>query len=58
MAMFKLIPLLCTHVYLYMFSRVHPPSDMVQRVLRWERQKRCCGRKKGPRFMAEKCCYH
>jgi hypothetical protein len=24
--MFKLIPLLCTHVYLYMFSTVHPPS--------------------------------
>ena len=25
-AVFKLIPLLCTHVYLYMFSTVHPPS--------------------------------
>ena len=25
-AMFKLIPLLCTHVYPYMFSTVHPPS--------------------------------
>ena len=24
--MFKLIPLLCTHIYLYMFSIVHPPS--------------------------------
>ena len=24
--MFKLIPLLCTHVYSYMFSTVHPPS--------------------------------
>jgi hypothetical protein len=23
-AMFKLIPLLCTHVYSYMFSTVHP----------------------------------
>ena len=23
--MFKLIPLLCTHVYSYMFSTVHPP---------------------------------
>ena len=23
--MFKLIPLLCTHVYSYMFSAVHPP---------------------------------
>ena len=25
-AMFKLIPLMCTHVYSYMFSTVHPPS--------------------------------
>ena len=25
-AMFKLIPLLCTHVYSYMFSTVHPLS--------------------------------
>ena len=25
-AVFKLIPLLCTHVSSYMFSRVHPPS--------------------------------
>ena len=25
MTMFKLIPLLCTHVYSYMFSIVHPP---------------------------------
>ena len=24
--MFKLIPLLCTHIYSYMFSTVHPPS--------------------------------
>ena len=24
-AVFKLIPLLCTHVYSYMFSIVHPP---------------------------------
>ena len=24
--MFKLLPLLCTHVYSYMFSKVHPPS--------------------------------
>ena len=24
--MFKLIPILCTHVYSYMFSTVHPPS--------------------------------
>jgi hypothetical protein len=24
-AVFKLIPLLCTHVYSYMFSTVHPP---------------------------------
>ena len=24
-AMFKLIPLLCTHVYSYMFNTVHPP---------------------------------
>ena len=29
-AMFKLIPLLCTHVYLYMFSTVHPPWGLVQ----------------------------
>ena len=26
MAVFKLIPLLCTHVYSYMFSTVHPPN--------------------------------
>jgi hypothetical protein len=26
MAVFKLIPLLCTHVYSYMFSTMHPPS--------------------------------
>ena len=26
-AMFKLTTLLCTHVYLYMFSTVHRPSD-------------------------------
>jgi hypothetical protein len=25
MAVFKLVPLLCTHVYSYMFSAVHPP---------------------------------
>ena len=25
---FKLIPLLCTHVYSYMFSTVHPPSPV------------------------------
>jgi hypothetical protein len=25
-AVFKIIPLLCTHVYSYMFSTVHPPS--------------------------------
>jgi hypothetical protein len=25
-AVFKLIPVLCTHVYSYMFSTVHPPS--------------------------------
>ena len=29
-AMFKLIPLLCTHVYSYMFSTVHPPSFTVE----------------------------
>ena len=34
--MFKLIPLLCTHVYSYMFSIVHPPSTYIHkaRVLR------------------------
>jgi hypothetical protein len=26
-AVFKLIPLVCTHVYSYMFSIVHPPRD-------------------------------
>ena len=26
MAVFKLIPLLCTHIYSYMFSTRHPPS--------------------------------
>ena len=29
--MFKLIPLLCTHVYLYMFSTVHPPRHLDKR---------------------------
>ena len=28
MAVFKLIPLLCTHVYSYMFSTVHPPRPL------------------------------
>ena len=28
-AAFELIPLLCTHVYSYMFSIVHPPRGMV-----------------------------
>ena len=27
-AIFKLIPLLCTHVYSYMFSTVHPPRGL------------------------------
>ena len=27
MAVFKLIPFLCTYVYSYMFSTVHPPRD-------------------------------
>ena len=27
MAMFKLIPLMCTHVYSYIFSTMHPPSS-------------------------------
>ena len=26
MEIFKLIPILCTHVYSYMFSTLHPPS--------------------------------
>ena len=29
-AMFELIPLLCTHVYSYMFSVVHPPRSMYE----------------------------
>ena len=29
MAVFKLIPLLCTHIYSYMFSTVHPPRILV-----------------------------
>ena len=29
-AMFKLIPPLCTHVYSYMFSTVHPPRDILK----------------------------
>ena len=28
-SIFKLIPLLCTHVYSYMFSIVHPPRVML-----------------------------
>ena len=28
--MFKLIPLLCTHVYSYMFSTVHPPEEIFE----------------------------
>ena len=28
-AVFKLIPLLCTHVYSYMFRTVHPPSERI-----------------------------
>ena len=28
-AVFKLIPLLCTHVYSYTFSTVHPPSQFI-----------------------------
>ena len=36
--MFKLIPLLCTHVYSYMFSTVHPPRDIrnQKKILTWK----------------------
>ena len=33
-AMFKLIPLLCTHVYSYIFSTVHPRGSIVN--TEWE----------------------
>ena len=32
---FKLIPLVCTHVYSYMFSTVHPPSNYDVGGMRW-----------------------
>ena len=38
-------------------SRLALSIDMVQRVLRWERQKRCFDRKGTEGSMAEKCCY-
>ena len=31
--MFKSIPLLCTHVYLYMFSTMHSPSRKLRRII-------------------------
>ena len=31
--MFELIPLLCTHIYLYMLSTVHPPRPTSQHFL-------------------------
>ena len=34
-AKFKLIPLMCTHVYLYMFNTLHPPRFMAIVVTRW-----------------------